>query len=64
MSPLASRAGTGDGTAPRTGGADGGGHRPEIEGLRAVAALLIAVYHIWFGTVSGGVDVFLLLTGF
>ncbi|WP_017588457.1 acyltransferase family protein [Nocardiopsis ganjiahuensis] len=39
-------------------------HRPDIEGLRAVAALLIAVYHIWFGTVSGGVDVFLLLTGF
>ncbi|GAA1089812.1 acyltransferase family protein [Nocardiopsis metallicus] len=38
--------------------------RPDIEGLRAVAALLIAVYHIWFGTVSGGVDVFLLLTGF
>ncbi|WP_328807042.1 acyltransferase family protein [Nocardiopsis coralli] len=41
-----------------------GRHRPDIEGLRAVAALLIAVYHIWFGTVSGGVDVFLLLTGF
>ncbi|WP_159941559.1 acyltransferase family protein [Nocardiopsis sp. FR6] len=41
-----------------------GRRRPDIEGLRAVAALLIAVYHIWFGTVSGGVDVFLLLTGF
>lgn len=39
-------------------------HRADIEGLRAVAAVLIAVYHIWFGTVSGGVDVFLLLTGF
>nr|WP_231640670.1 acyltransferase family protein [Nocardiopsis sp. NRRL B-16309] len=39
-------------------------HRTDIEGLRAVAALLIAVYHIWFGTVSGGVDVFLVLTGF
>lgn len=39
-------------------------HRLDIEGLRAVSALLIAVYHIWFGTVSGGVDVFLLLTGF
>ena len=38
--------------------------RADIEGLRAVAALLVAVYHIWFGTVSGGVDVFLLLTGF
>ena len=42
----------------------GGGHRPEIDGLRAVAVLLVAVYHIWFGRVSGGVDVFLLLTGF
>ena len=38
--------------------------RDDIEGLRAVAALLIAVYHIWFGTISGGVNVFLLLTGF
>ncbi|MDT0327508.1 acyltransferase family protein [Nocardiopsis lambiniae] len=41
-----------------------GGFRPEIEGLRAVAVLLVAGYHIWFGRVSGGVDVFLLLTGF
>jgi peptidoglycan/LPS O-acetylase OafA/YrhL len=40
------------------------GFRPEIEGLRAVAVVLVAVYHIWFGRVSGGVDVFLLLTGF
>ncbi|RRS01823.1 acyltransferase family protein [Glycomyces terrestris] len=38
--------------------------RPEIQGLRAVAVLLVAVYHIWFGRVSGGVDVFLFLTGF
>lgn len=42
----------------------GGGFRPEIEGLRAVAVVLVAVYHIWLGRVSGGVDVFLLLTGF
>lgn len=39
-------------------------HRLEIEGLRAVAALLVAVYHIWFGTVSGGVDVFFVVAGF
>jgi peptidoglycan/LPS O-acetylase OafA/YrhL len=38
--------------------------RPELQGLRAVAVLLVAVYHIWFGRVSGGVDVFLFLTGF
>lgn len=30
--------------------------RPEIEGLRTVAALLVAMYHIWFNRVSGGVD--------
>ncbi|WP_026930342.1 acyltransferase family protein [Glycomyces tenuis] len=39
-------------------------YRPEIQGLRAFAVLLVAVYHIWFGRVSGGVDVFLMLTGF
>ncbi|QVQ55057.1 acyltransferase [Spiractinospora alimapuensis] len=39
-------------------------HRPEIEGLRAVAVILIVAYHVWLGRVSGGVDVFLLLTGF
>ena len=38
--------------------------RPEIEGLRIVAALLVAIYHIWFGKVSGGVDVFLLFLDF
>lgn len=38
--------------------------RPEIEGLRAVAVILIVTYHVWLGRVSGGVDVFLLLTGF
>ncbi|MFI6578771.1 acyltransferase family protein [Nocardiopsis sp. NPDC050513] len=41
-----------------------GGHRPEIDGLRAVAVLLVAAYHVWLGRVSGGVDVFLMLTGF
>ncbi|WP_338022689.1 acyltransferase family protein [Allosalinactinospora lopnorensis] len=40
------------------------GHRPEVQGLRAVAVPLVAAHHIWFGRVSGGVDVFLLLTGF
>ncbi|EZH66293.1 acyltransferase [Bacillaceae bacterium JMAK1] len=38
--------------------------RPELEGVRAVAALLVAVYHIWLGTVSGGVDVFFIVSGF
>ena len=38
--------------------------RPEIEGLRVVAALLVAIYHIWFGKVSGVVDVFFVVSGF
>ncbi|WP_373446114.1 acyltransferase family protein [Salinicoccus bachuensis] len=38
--------------------------RPEIEGLRIVAALLVAIYHIWMQRVSGGVDVFFLVSGF
>lgn len=38
--------------------------RPEIEGVRFVAALLVACYHIWSGRVSGGVDVFFVMSGF
>lgn len=38
--------------------------RPELEGVRAVAALLVAVYHIWIGSVSGGVDVFFIVSGY
>ncbi len=38
--------------------------RPEIEGLRAVASMLVAVFHIWFGRVSGGVDVFFVVSSF
>ncbi|MBO3735355.1 acyltransferase family protein [Glycomyces niveus] len=36
----------------------------EIDGLRGLAIVVIAVYHVWFDRVSGGVDVFLLLSGF
>ena len=38
--------------------------RRELHGLRAFALLLVAIYHIWFGRVSGGVDVFLFLSAF
>lgn len=39
-------------------------YRPDIDGLRAVAVLLVVSYHVWFGRVSGGVDVFLMLSAF
>ncbi|MFD2674567.1 acyltransferase family protein [Gulosibacter bifidus] len=37
---------------------------PEVQGLRTLALSLVAVYHIWFGKVSGGVDVFLFVSAF
>ncbi len=40
------------------------GFRPEVQGLRAVAVLLVVVYHVFLGRVSGGVDVFLLISAF
>ena len=48
------------------GGSDAGRweYRPDIDGLRAVAVLLVVTYHVWFGRVSGGVDVFLMLSAF
>lgn len=39
-------------------------YRPELQGLRALAAMLVVVYHVWLGRVSGGVDVFFLISGF
>ncbi|WP_199432524.1 acyltransferase family protein [Qaidamihabitans albus] len=39
-------------------------YRPELQGLRAVAALLVVAYHVWLDRISGGVDVFFLVSGF
>lgn len=36
---------------------------PHIEGLRFVAAILVAIYHIWTDRISGGVDVFFVVSG-
>ncbi|WP_243418086.1 acyltransferase family protein [Actinomycetospora cinnamomea] len=52
-------------TTPRVGReARSSRFRPEIEGLRGLAAVLVVIYHVWVGRVSGGVDVFFLLSGF
>ncbi|MGO3343606.1 MAG: acyltransferase family protein, partial [Glutamicibacter arilaitensis] len=40
------------------------GFRVDLQGLRALAVLLVMCYHIWFSKVSGGVDIFLMLSAF
>ncbi|MFW3386323.1 UNVERIFIED_CONTAM: acyltransferase family protein [Kocuria sp. CPCC 205274] len=39
-------------------------HRPDLQGLRGVAVLLVVVFHVWTEKVSGGVDVFFVLSAF
>ncbi|MGL4305661.1 MAG: acyltransferase family protein [Mycobacteriaceae bacterium] len=39
-------------------------HRVDLDGLRGVAITAVVVFHLWFGRVSGGVDVFLVLSGY
>jgi peptidoglycan/LPS O-acetylase OafA/YrhL len=43
---------------------DSNNYRNDIQGVRAVSAMLVLVFHIWFQKVSGGVDVFFVISGF
>lgn len=40
------------------------GYRFDLDGLRAFAIVLVVIYHVWVGRVSGGVDVFLMLSAY
>lgn len=48
----------------RGGSAGNTAYRYDIDGLRAVAVILVVVYHVWLDRVSGGVDVFLMISAF
>src|SRR4029077_10549797 len=51
-------------TEPPKGARASGFYRHDLDGLRGIAIALVAVFHVWFGRVSGGVDVLLALSGF
>jgi peptidoglycan/LPS O-acetylase OafA/YrhL len=69
LAPPRSAPVTDPGPTPRaaksgSGARASGFYRDDLDGLRGIAIALVAVFHVWFGRVSGGVDVFLALSGF
>ncbi|GAS96152.1 acyltransferase 3 [Mycolicibacterium canariasense] len=62
--PTTSRTTSGAADRAEMGTRTSGFYRHDLDGLRGVAIALVAVFHVWFGRVSGGVDVFLALSGF
>ncbi len=38
--------------------------RADVQGLRTIAALLVAIYHIWTHRISGAVDIFFVVSAF
>lgn len=65
--PTAAPTGAADSARAGPGSASPNPGRPYlygVQGLRTVAALMVAVYHIWFHRVSGGVDVFFVVAGY
>ncbi|MBO9490484.1 acyltransferase [Endozoicomonas sp. G2_1] len=39
-------------------------YRNDIQGIRVLGAFIILIFHIWFNRVSGGVDVFFVVSGY
>ena len=64
QTPLPPRLPVATATPVTTGAPTTGFYRHDLDGLRGIAIALVAMFHIWFGRVSGGVDVFLALSGF
>lgn len=50
--------------APSAATARSADYRLDLDGLRGIAIALVVAFHVWYGKVSGGVDIFLVLSGF